>query len=412
MKKFLFIVFAMIASTLANNQVRYDGHKVLRVTVNSEKQFDTLKKIVEEKGLDVWSKDSVLTMGENDIRVSNLEEEKLIKNTVSSSYILIDDVQALIDLEKNSTNVTQPNADWFASYHRYSEFITILKEWVTLYPNIATLVPSIGKTVEGRDIPAIRITGKKSSKRIWFNGGQHAREWIGPATVMFITHQLLTKYGKQPEVTKLVDDVEFIIVPMVNADGYEYSQTTERLWRKNRKRNSDGSFGVDLNRNWDDHWGGAGSSSNPRSETYHGTGPFSEPETTALSNYLSSFLPSVLGAIDFHSYSQLVLRPYGWTNNLSPDEKELKILGDEVRDSIYSVHKISYVSERSIDLYITTGSASDWFYQEGIWASYTIELRDTGRYGFLLPPSQIIPTGQEIFESMIFFVSHVLIHHP
>jgi len=229
---------------------------------------------------------------------------------------------------------------------------------------------------------------------------------------MYIIRQLLTQYGKDPKVTKFMNEVEFTIVPLVNPDGYEHTWNKERLWRKNRRNNGDGSFGVDLNRNWDDHWGGAGSSSDPRSDIYHGTGPFSEPESTAVSNLLNTLFPNVLAAIDFHSYSQLVLRPYGWTTAISPDNAALKVLGDGVRDSIYSVHQKTYVSQRSIDLYITTGSAGDWFYQEGIWGAYTIELRDTGKYGFVLPPAEIIPTGQEIWISMIYFVDHVLKNHP
>jgi len=106
------------------------------------------------------------------------------------------------------------------------------------------------------------------------------------------------------------------------------------------------------------------------------------------------------------------LRPYGWTYNPSPDEKALKILGDGVRDAIYLVHQKSYVSERGSDLYITTGSTDDWCYQKGVWASYTIELRDTGKYGFVLPANEIIPTGQEIWSSMLYFVEHVLKNHP
>jgi len=228
---------------------------------------------------------------------------------------------------------------------------------------------------------------------------------------MYITHHLLSNYGTNPQVTKYLDEVEFTIVPMVNPDGYEYSWTTNRLWRKNRKRNNDGSYGVDLNRNWNDHWGGAGSSSDPRSDIYHGTGPFSEPESKSSSSYLGG-LSNVLAAIDFHSYSQLVLRPYGWTTANCPDETKLKALGDGVRNAIYAVHKKDYISEKSIDLYITTGTASDWFYQEGIWGAYTIELRDTGKYGFVLPAAEIIPTGQEIFQSMLYFIDNVLKNHP
>jgi murein tripeptide amidase MpaA len=406
------VLFGLSLLTIVLAQVtRYDGHKVLRVTVENESQLQALQKVTDSLYLDIWSRDSALGIGANDIRVSSIEEESLIRALVPTTTTLITDVQKLID----DQTVTKPyNQTWFTSYHRYSEIVAFTQELAGKYPNIATFIPSIGKTVEGRDIPAIQITGSKdpSPKRIWFQGGQHAREWIGPATVMYIINEMLTKYGTDDKVTQMVNSVEFTIVPLINADGYEFSQTSTRLWRKNRKRNSDGSYGVDLNRNWNDHWGGEGSSPDPRSDVYHGTGPFSEPESKAASNYLDSIIPNVLAAIDFHSYSQLVLRPYGWTRTNCPDEKALKALGDGVRDAIYLVHQKTYVSQRAIDLYVTTGSAGDWFYQEGIWGAYTIELRDTGQYGFILPPSQIIPTGQEIWSSMLYFVETVLKNHP
>jgi len=215
-------------------------------------------------------------------------------------------------------------------------------------------------------------------------------------------------------VTRLLSNVQFVIVPLSNPDGYEYAHTNERLWRKNRRKNTGGSYGVDLNRNWNDHWGGAGSSGIPTSDTYRGTSAFSEPESLSVSNYISknNMEDNILGAIDFHSYSQLVLRPYGWTTANSPDNTALKIIGDGVSYEIQRQSGYRYTSQRSIDLYITTGSASDWYYMEGIWAAYTIELRDTGQYGFLLPPAQIIPTGNEIWASIKYFSNTVLDTHP
>jgi len=179
-------------------------------------------------------------------------------------------------------------------------------------------------------------------------------------------------------------------------------------------KNAGGSYGVDLNRNWNDHWGGSGSSGVPTSETYRGTAAFSEPESLAISNYITAhnFYGNILAAIDFHSYSQLVLRPYGWTTKNCPDNTALKILGDGVSYEIQRQSGKIYTSQRSIDLYITTGTASDWYYQEGIWGAYTIELRDTGQYGFILPPAQIIPTGEEIWASMMYFCRAVLDSHP
>jgi len=108
----------------------------------------------------------------------------------------------------------------------------------------------------------------------------------------------------------------------------------------------------------------------------------------------------------------LVLRPYGWTSANSPDERALKIIGDGVSYEILGNSGKKYTSQRSYDLYVTTGSASDWYYSAGIWAAYTIELRDTGTYGFLLPPAQIKPTGEEIWASFKYFARTVVDTHP
>jgi len=390
----------------------YSGFKVVSVSVSSEQEINLLEKILNNAlETDIWSNEGILVQGENHIRMTN--STLSLVNHHFASKILIEDVQKLIDS-------SEPEKDeaFFDNYRRYAEIVTELQNWNKKYPTLTKLIPSIGKSVEGRDIPAISISAlgftNTSIQRIFFQGGQHAREWIGPAVVLYLVSQLLEKYGEDAIVTKLLDSMEFVIVPLVNPDGYEYAHTNERLWRKNRKKNTGGSFGVDLNRNWNDHWGGAGSSGIPTSDTYRGVSAFSEPESLHVSNFITSMDTegNILAAIDFHSYSQLVLRPYGWTTANCPDNQALKILGDGISYEIQRNSAKRYTSQRSIDLYITTGSASDWFYQEGIWGAYTIELRDTGAYGFVLPPAQIIPTGNEIWASMMYFVNAVFDTHP
>jgi len=247
-----------------------------------------------------------------------------------------------------------------------------------------------------------------ATKKVYIQGGIHAREWISSATVAYITNELLTTYETNSTAKTLLSELQIVVIPNVNPDGYTYTWVTNRLWRKNRRANAGGSFGVDLNRNWDDHWGGDGSSSNPSSDTYHGTAPFSEPETLAVSNFINRSGPFAV-AIDYHSYGQLINRPWGWTRTAPPNEAEAKLVGDGIRDSIAEAHKIVYTSQPAWALYTTSGSASDWFYGQGkIPLSYTIELRDTGAYGFELPPAQIIPTGQENYNGFVYFATHVL----
>jgi len=405
-------VFLFVGSCFAQF-VSYEGQKVLRVEVKSKLQLELLSKALGESR-DVWTREGELAVGTNDIR-TNITIEKMIKKLGMAYSVMIDDLENLLQEERDfhNNNVTKKQASWFTAYHTYAEIVSYMKSLQATYPNLLQFNPSIGKSIEGRDIPALRITANTDSDpiKIWWNGGQHAREWIGPATVLYITTQLLSLYGEDDDVTKILQECQFDIVPIMNPDGYHHAWTKDRLWRKNRRNNGDGSYGVDLNRNWNEHWGGAGSSGIPSSDTYRGTSAFSEPETNSVSTYIST-LDNIIGGIDFHSYSQLVLRPYGWTKANCPDETALKIIGDGVSFSIEEVYSKYYTSQKSIDLYITTGTASDWFYQQGMWAAYTIELRDTGQYGFILPASQIIPTGQEIWNSMMYFTRTVIDTHP
>jgi murein tripeptide amidase MpaA len=311
------------------------------------------------------------------------------------------------------------NGTFFSAYRTFSEIKTYLDNLEGEFKHLMKVHRSIGKSVEGREIPVV-ILGKHEKKEgasdkkkpvIFFTGTQHAREWISPATVVYLIEQLVRGYGQDATVTAIIDAAEVHIVPVVNPDGYEWTFSNNRLWRKNRRHNKDGTWGVDLNRNWNTHWGGKGSSSNPSSDTYHGTGPFSEPESFAASEYvlkLKNEGHQIVGAIDWHAYSQLILRPYGWTTQLCPNENQLKALGSEIAATIKAVHGKTYQNIRSVELYITTGTAGDWYYQEGIVDSYTIELRDTGKYGFLLPPQEIVPTGQENFAGMRVFMSKAL----
>ena len=242
---------------------------------------------------------------------------------------------------------------------------------------------------------------------------------------MYLVDHFTSNYGVESDVTRLLNEVELIVVPFANPDGYVYTWSTSRLWRKTRSPAPTGSAcrGTDMNRNYDDHWGQGGSSSNPCSDTYMGSAAGSEPETQHTSDYFSLNAP-IFGAIDWHSYSQLVLRPYGWTSNNAPDEAKLKAAGDLFKTEAEKVHGFRYTSQKSVALYPTTGSASDWFYGEkasknnGGYRAYslTLELRDNGRYGFELPASQIIPQGQEMIPAamkyMEYCVSNPLTYRP
>lgn len=396
---------ALLVVSAASELVHFHNHQVLRYNVQNEEQAQ----IIRDMNLDVWSHDSNIVYGLNDIMVSPAQKSQLAKYGINHHDVMVEDVEQHLSKERETLErlLAQPQASWYDAYHPLDEIISHYANFSTAYPNLVeSWNPNIGRSIEGRSLAGIIITARNTNpkKNIYIQGGQHAREWVSHSTVAYITEQLLSLYGKDAEVTKILDNTRIVIIPVVNVDGYVFTWSSNRLWRKNRRQNTGGTFGVDLNRNWDDHWGGDGSSKTPSSDTYCGTAPFSEPESTAAYQFYNAHGPYV-GAIDYHSYSQLILRPYGWTTALPPNDAFAKSVGDGIRDTIRATPGVVYTSEPSWQLYYTSGTAQDWFYAAGkAPLAYTIELRDTGTYGFQLPPSQIIPTGQENFNGFKYFV--------
>lgn len=322
--------------------------------------------------------------------------------------IIVEDVQAAVDAHAQAVAAAEVagGATFYSNFRDRPTIEARLNQLVNNNPGIAEII-DIGDSVEGRDLWMVRITGNigqpANKPGILFNGCQHAREWVSPMTVTYIVEQMLNSYGSDPRVTSLVDDNEFYIIPIVNPDGYQYSWDFQRLWRKNRRNNGNGTTGVDLNRNWGVNWGGPGSSSDPSNETFHGTGPFSEPETTAMRDFYLAH-PNIVASIDFHSFGQLALYPWGYQLGGPDDGGVHEVVGDEMVSAIASISGQTYTPGPVMDtLYQASGGSLDWTYGERDAISFTIELRDTGQGGFLLPPDQIIPTCEENWEAVLRF---------
>ena len=221
------------------------------------------------------------------------------------------------------TPLAFPPAD--SGYHDYAEMVAEINALVAAKPAIAQKL-SIGTSYEGRDMPLIKISDNvatdENEPEILFNAHQHAREHLTVEMALYILHLLIDGYGTDTRITNLVNSREFWIVPDMNPDGGEYdiATGTYRSWRKNRQPNAGSSnVGTDLNRNWSYQWGCCGGSSGhaPSSETYRGPSAFSAPETQRLRNFVNSRViggaQQIKAHIDWHTYSQLVLWPYGYT---------------------------------------------------------------------------------------------------
>ena len=188
---------------------------------------------------------------------------------------------------------------------------------------------------------------------------------------------------------------------MLNPDGHEYSRTTNRLWRKNRRDNGDGTFGVDINRNYGYMWGGLGSSGDTSSNVYRGPYTFSEPETQALRDLVSNNEFGIL--LTYHSYGQLITIPWGYTNDPAPDESLFRMMAQEMSELIRAVYGSDY--EVVQNTYIA-GDLKDWAYGTLGILPFCIELRPASLQegGHVLPEDQILPTFQETLPAAIYLI--------
>uniref|UniRef100_A0A672U3I9 Carboxypeptidase B2 n=1 Tax=Strigops habroptila TaxID=2489341 RepID=A0A672U3I9_STRHB len=253
----------------------------------------------------------------------------------------------------------------------------------------------IGSSYEKRPLYVLKLSKsqEKSRSAIWIDCGIHAREWISPAFCLWFIDQTMTA---------LLEHFDFYVMPVINVDGYEYtwSHPSNRLWRKSRSSHGNSKcIGTDMNRNFDAHWCGEGASPYECHEIYCGPYPESEPEVKAVARFIRDHKDIIKAYITMHSYSQLVLFPYSYTMEKSKDHDELV--------SLPKMQTVTYLfSLPHTDL--APGGSDDWAYDLGIKYSFTIELRDTGTYGFLLPPQEIKPTCLEALSAVKEIAQHVL----
>lgn len=262
-------------------------------------------------------------------------------------------------------------------YKTSSEVAELLQSYASKYPQLTTLT-TFGKSVEGRDLQVLKITNGKGVKpTILFNAMHHAREVMTTEVVLDIADYLLSNYGKDPKVTQWVNNFEIYVVPMFNVDGNNKVWHEDNMWRKNTR----GRFGVDLNRNYPYGWNSCdGSSPYEMSQDYHGPSAGSEPETQALMKLVSEVRP--VFDISFHSFSELVIYPYG-----CGDHTEQKDVVEPIGSKIASLlprddGRGTYSAGTPPDLlYAADGGDIDWMYHEYNVLPYVIEL-NSARLGF------------------------------
>ncbi|KAF1957225.1 hypothetical protein CC80DRAFT_535135 [Byssothecium circinans] len=415
--------------------VSYDGHHVFSITPSSAQEareltrrFDNYPTQTIRNTLSVViprdEVDSFLDLGLN-ARLVNEDLGKAIRDA---------DKPSLYKRELREPGAL-PDLSWFDTYHAYADHLQYWDDLVAAFPENSEKF-SIGKSFENRTIWAYHLHGKQVEDRsakggstdkpvILWHATVHAREWISTMVIEYLAYQLIDGYKTgNANATAFLDYYDFYLVPFHNPDGFVYTQTTNRLWRKNRQPRPTANttcIGTDGNRNWKFQWDAeppeGGSTPNPCGETFRGLAPGDTLENQALDSLSARLGKTEFGIrsfIDFHSYGQLVLTPYGYTCDPLPESlpRMLEVAGGTAR-------AIEAASTRGSDyefgpgcqiLYFSTGNSRDHHYGTyGAPHSWTLELspQEASEGGFVLPPEQIWPVVREQWAGQLWLLNNV-----
>ena len=288
---------------------QYENHSLLIVPALT----DDIRNQFWEGGFDV-----VRTAADGSMEVVATARDREVLITRYNAHVTIE------NMEEYYRSRLDPTKD-MGGYHTYDEMVAELAGLQDTYPTLARL-DTIGYSYEGRAMYAFKISDNvdvdEDEPEVQFNGMIHAREPMGLEICMTTIHYLLDNLA-DPEVAEIINTTELWFVPCINVDGYVYNQTTNPfgggMWRKNLRDNGDGSFGIDLNRNSGFKWAEYPNSTyDTWSLIYHGTGPFSEPETQVLRDFCLAH--EFVFVVNYHSYGQFFLAPFGVANVVgSPD---------------------------------------------------------------------------------------------
>jgi carboxypeptidase T len=299
-------------------------------------------------------------------------------------------------------------------YYTWSEVGQKLDEMRLRYPSIVTAKRSLGLSHEGREVWMVMISDNvdradEHEPAALFTGLTHAREPMGMEVVLYTMFHLLENYGIDPEATYLVNERQMVFVPVLNPDGYVYNQTTNPngggMWRKNRRDNGGGVYGVDLNRNYGYQWGynNQGSSPSPGSDTYRGPAAFSEPETTAIRTFHG--YQQVVTAFHYHAYGNYEIHPFAYQANAFPPAPDLdRYLRFGADIKALNGFKVGNCAQTLG--YLANGESIDWSYGEQVEKdkvfAFLPEVGTSGD-GFWPPSSRIVPLAELNLEPNLYW---------
>ncbi|XP_058846262.1 carboxypeptidase B-like isoform X5 [Acipenser ruthenus] len=286
---FLVVFCLLVAVQPTWSELRFEGAKVFRMKPNTEEQAVFIKHLAQKVMMDFWFPESVNQVAQGmtaDIHIggdSVLYVENHLKYSGIDHSIFIDNLQDQIKSQFDRVLRSAEVYD-YEKYNDWDKIVSWTEHIAATFPSLVTRT-EIGKTFEGNPIYLLKVGSRQDQSKpaVFMDCGIHAREWISPAFCQWFVKEATNTYGSDNLMTTLLDNLVFYVVPVLNVDGYIYTWTNDRLWRKNRSKHPSSScLGVDLNRNFDAGWCKLGSSKNPCDETFCGSEVESELETLLL----------------------------------------------------------------------------------------------------------------------------------
>ncbi|CAK1588932.1 unnamed protein product [Parnassius mnemosyne] len=394
---------------------QYQGWKSYFVKPSNRVQLEVLGSVVQNYGVDFLSNPAVERNGLALVK-PELHEEfiKLLEDHGIAYKLHAEDVKAQLDIDDKLFETRRRESsgkkneripfDYYPELEEINEYLEYVAEQ---YPNLVTIVYP-GYTFEGRELKYLKISTTNFEDEdkpiILIDGGFFGRDWITSATVLFAIYNLTQ--------TDMLHDYDWILLPVVNPDGYKYSFTNDRFWIKTRSTDqhlfSTLCPGVNANRNFNFFWNTLDTSYTPCADNYAGNKPLSERETFVLRFSLDEFIPRIVLYISMHSYGSLILYPWGNDGSLSNHAFALQSVGVAMADTIYANSLPDfprYIVGNSVLVtgIKTSGTAVDYAHKLGTPLSFNLELPGIGEgtEGFHLDPKYIEQVAKETWAGIV-----------
>ncbi|XP_069589798.1 carboxypeptidase O isoform X4 [Ranitomeya imitator] len=411
-------VLGILIPPMLAMKMNYDGDQVLQIIPEHKDQVECFQRVCRTFQLDLWKPlqpEDINVRSVVHVRIPSIALQPVNEAMLHCSLsfkILVDNLSQLTGSPKE-TRIRQQRSTSDYDYTKYHPMEEIY-DWINLmtekHGDLVTQ-HNLGFTYESRPIHYLKISKPSNDpkKIIWMDCGIHAREWIAPAFCQWFVKEIVLNHQRDSRIQKVLKNIDLYVLPVLNIDGYIYTWTTDRLWRKSRSKHENGTcYGVDLNRNFNVKWCSFGSSTNCTSNLFCGTSPVSEPETKAVVDFVEIRKSEMICFLTIHSYSQFILTAHGYTKNLPNSYNETikvaEMAASELKKKYGTVYKVGSFANL---LYEASGTSQDWVHDLGIEFSYTIELRDNGTYQFVLPEDQIQPTCEETMAGVLKIIEYV-----